>query len=236
VRIVSYNIHGCAGPDRRRDPGRIAAVLEALAPDVVALQEVDSRVSRGGLDQATILARRLGMELVEGPLLREHAGHYGNAVLSRWPVRPLANGLYRRQGIELRGWLEVEVTAPCGASWRVLTTHLDLAGAARSAQLRELTARLAHAPAPIVLGGDLNEWRPWRRRLGGLAQTVDLLAAVPTFPGRWPLLALDRLAVRAASVVTGPTVDGSESARHASDHLPLWAELASYWPGLTRVG
>jgi endonuclease/exonuclease/phosphatase family metal-dependent hydrolase len=48
VRIVSYNIHGCVGTDGRRDAERVAAVLEALAPDVVALQEVDSRASRGG--------------------------------------------------------------------------------------------------------------------------------------------------------------------------------------------
>jgi endonuclease/exonuclease/phosphatase family metal-dependent hydrolase len=225
VRIVSYNIHGCVGTDGRRDPARIAAVLEARAPDVATLQEVDSRASRGGLDQAMILAGRLGMQLVEGPLLREHSGHFGNAILSRWPMRHVGEGLYRRQGREMRGWVEIEATAPDGSSWRVVTTHLDLRGAIRSAQLGELATQLASARMPLVLAGDLNEWRPWRRRMGGLIDAVSLLPPRPSFPGRRPVLALDRLAVRAASVTAGPLVDASAEARRASDHLPLWAEL-----------
>lgn len=225
MRIVTYNIHGCVGTDGRRDPARIAAVLEALTPDIVALQEVDSRARRGGLDQAMILARRLGMQLVEGPLLRDHTGHYGNAVMSRWPMRHLADGLYRRQGIELRGWLEIDATASSGTPWRVVTTHLDLRGAVRSAQLRELASQLGAMSSPLVLAGDLNEWRPWRRGMGGLGEAVNLLVPLPSFPGRRPMLALDRLAVRAASVTTGPSVDASSAARLASDHLPLWAEL-----------
>ncbi len=225
MRIVSYNIHGCVGTDGRRDPARIAAVLEALAPDVAALQEVDSRASRGGVDQAMILARRLGMQLVEGPLLREHSGHYGNAILSRWPIRHAGDGLYRRQGREIRGWLAVDAIDPSGMSWRVVTTHLDLGGAVRSAQMRELAAQLAPVRMPLVLAGDLNEWRPWRRRLGGIGEAASLLPPRASFPGRRPILALDRLAVRAASVTAGPIVDASAEAKRASDHLPLWAEL-----------
>ena len=225
MRIVSYNIHGCVGTDGRRDPARIVAVLEALAPDVATLQEVDSRASRGGVDQAMILAHRLGMQLVEGPLLREHTGHYGNAILSRWPMRHVGDGLYRRQGGEIRGWLAIEAIAPTGMWWRVVTTHLALGGAVRSAQMRELAAQLGSVQMPLVLAGDLNEWRPWRRRMGGLSDAVSLLPPRPSFPGWRPILALDRLAVRSASVTAGPTVDASPEARRASDHLPLWAEL-----------
>ena len=225
MRIVSYNIHGCVGTDGRRDAGRVAAVLEALAPDVVALQEVNSRASRGGLDQAMIVARRLGMQLEEGPLLREHRGHYGNAVLSRWPLRRTADGLYQAQGSQTRGWLAAEAAPPGRAAWRIVTTHLDLRGRARSAQLRELAVRLAGLPAPLVLAGDLNEWRPWRRGIGGLAGVLDLLPALASFPGRRPLLALDRLAVKGAFARAGPRVDASALARRASDHLPLWADV-----------
>lgn len=40
-RIVTYNVHRCVGNDRRLDVPRIAAVLAALNPDIVALQELD---------------------------------------------------------------------------------------------------------------------------------------------------------------------------------------------------
>lgn len=225
MRIVSYNIHGCVGTDGRRDPGRIAAVLAALEPDLVLLQEVDSRLSRGGLDQAMLLGRALGMAVVEGPLLREHRGHYGNAVLSRWPVRHRAEGPYRAQGFEPRGWLLVEAVPPGGWSWRALVTHLDLCGRARTAQLAELAALVAAQTAPFLLAGDLNEWRPWRRRLAGLPRALDLLEPQPTFPARLPVLALDRIGVKGAAVRVKARVDRSPLARKASDHLPLWAEL-----------
>ena len=40
-RIVTYNVHRCVGTDRRLDVGRVAEVLAALNPDIVALQELD---------------------------------------------------------------------------------------------------------------------------------------------------------------------------------------------------
>jgi endonuclease/exonuclease/phosphatase family metal-dependent hydrolase len=210
-------------------------VLAALAPDVVALQEVDSRASRGGLDQAMIVARRLGMQLEEGPLLREHRGHYGNAVLSRWPLRRTGDGLYQAQGGQTRGWLAAEAAPPGRAAWRIVTTHLDLRGRARSAQLRELAARLAGLPAPLVLAGDLNEWRPWRQGIGGLAGVLDLLPPLASFPGRRPVLALDRLAAKGAFARAGPRVDASALARRASDHLPLWADIEVDAPAVARA-
>ncbi|MEK0083786.1 endonuclease/exonuclease/phosphatase family protein [Benzoatithermus flavus] len=225
MRLVSYNIHSCVGTDGRRDPARIAAVLEQLEPDVVALQEVDSRVSRGGLDQATILAVRLGMGLVEGPLLREHIGHYGNALLSRWPLRLLTEAEFAAQGRERRGWMEVEILEPDGPTWNVVVTHLDLVSSVRSAQLAELAARVAGMDGPLVLAGDLNEWRPWLRRLDGLRKVTQVLAARASFPSRLPVLALDRLALKGAVVRAGPIVATSPLARCASDHLPLWVEV-----------
>lgn len=224
--MVSYNIHGCVGGDGRCDVERIATVLGLLAPDVAALQEVDSRSSRGGLDQANLLACRLGMGAVEGPLLRERRGHYGNAVLSRWPLRRLAEGAYSAQNHERRGWLAVEVAPPGQATWRVLVTHLDLRGTVRTAQLRELAAVAAELDGPLVLAGDLNEWRPWRSGLAGLPEVVDLLPARPSFPALLPMLALDRLGTRRLVRRRGPCTDRSPLARRASDHLPVWADLA----------
>jgi endonuclease/exonuclease/phosphatase family metal-dependent hydrolase len=227
VRLVSYNIHACVGGDGRRDPERIAAVLARLAPDVVALQEVDSRTSRGGLDQAQLIAAALGMGVVEGPLMHEGEGHYGNAMLSRWPQQLVTEGRFTMCGPEPRGWLAVDVTAPGGTRWRIVNTHLDLMGKARSRQLAELAACVARMARPLLLAGDLNEWRPWRRRLAGLPEAVTLLPALATFPAWLPLVALDRLGMKGARLVEGPSVDRSQEARQVSDHLPLWAELTA---------
>ena len=47
MRILSYNIHkGIGGRDRRYSLERIFAVIEAEAPDVICLQEVDRNVPR----------------------------------------------------------------------------------------------------------------------------------------------------------------------------------------------
>ena len=61
VRILTYNVHRCVGVDRRLDVGRVAAVIAAQEPDIVALQELDvGRARTGGADQAHRLAQRLG--------------------------------------------------------------------------------------------------------------------------------------------------------------------------------
>ena len=41
LNIVSYNVHECVGTDGRRDPDRIARIIQGLDADIVGLQEVD---------------------------------------------------------------------------------------------------------------------------------------------------------------------------------------------------
>ncbi|MEA2935010.1 MAG: hypothetical protein QOD74_1656, partial [Variibacter sp.] len=43
LRVATWNIRGGVGLDRRFDLNRIIATLQRAEPDVVALQEVDSR-------------------------------------------------------------------------------------------------------------------------------------------------------------------------------------------------
>ena len=40
-RILTYNVHRCIGVDGKLDVGRVAGVIAALEPDIVALQELD---------------------------------------------------------------------------------------------------------------------------------------------------------------------------------------------------
>jgi endonuclease/exonuclease/phosphatase family metal-dependent hydrolase len=41
ITVASYNIRKAVGLDRRRDPGRIIAILAEIDADIVALQEAD---------------------------------------------------------------------------------------------------------------------------------------------------------------------------------------------------
>ena len=59
--VVTYNVHGCVGTDRRRDVDRIVEVLRRTAADVIGLQEVDSHPFSGGaVRQLAAIAERLG--------------------------------------------------------------------------------------------------------------------------------------------------------------------------------
>ena len=63
MRILTYNIHHGEGLDGRIDLPRIAAVIAAQRPDLVALQEVDRNARRsGGVDQAAELGRLTGLQ------------------------------------------------------------------------------------------------------------------------------------------------------------------------------
>ena len=63
LRLVAYNIHHGEGMDGKLDLERIARVIAAEKPDLVALQEVDKGCKRSGsIDQAAKLAEFLKMD------------------------------------------------------------------------------------------------------------------------------------------------------------------------------
>jgi endonuclease/exonuclease/phosphatase family metal-dependent hydrolase len=116
-----------------------------------------------------------------------------------------------------------------GRPVRVIGTHLSLGQVLRVAQMRTIGQYLRRqVPRPMVLCGDLNEWRPW----GGLALSRGMLGARftgparATFPVRYPVLPLDRvLGAGGARVLETAVLDGP-GIRIASDHRPLAARVA----------
>ncbi|MFX6778537.1 hypothetical protein ABTH52_20120, partial [Acinetobacter baumannii] len=70
-RLVTYNVRRCLGRDGKISPPRIAAILAALEPDIVALQELDVGRKRSfGIDQAKVIADELRMQMHFHPALR----------------------------------------------------------------------------------------------------------------------------------------------------------------------
>ena len=67
---------------------RIAKLLMAEKPDIIALQEVDQGTKRASrVDQPAEFARLTGMKVVFGRNIPFDGGGYGTAVLTRLPIR-----------------------------------------------------------------------------------------------------------------------------------------------------
>ena len=162
LRVLSYNIHHAEGVDGKLDLARIARVIRNAEPDLVSLQEVDRKLERtGSVDQAAELGQMTQMEAVFGGNIPLPGGDYGNAVLSRLPIRRQENHkLPRFNNGEQRGVLELAIDVPGNPSPLLLmATHLDhrTDDAERLASAKAINEMLAELPRrPALLVGDLN--------------------------------------------------------------------------------
>jgi endonuclease/exonuclease/phosphatase family metal-dependent hydrolase len=109
----------------------------------------------------------------------------------------------------------------------MLATHLGLSFEERRYQISRIMTLLESASDAdvTILMGDFNEWFRWGRLRRRLHWIFGVFPAPATFPSRHPFLALDRIWVRPAGVLTTIQAYGSAPARMASDHLPLVADL-----------
>jgi endonuclease/exonuclease/phosphatase family metal-dependent hydrolase len=229
VRVATYNIRHGRGTDERVDLTRAAAVLRALAPDVVGLQEVDNRVERSGrVDEAEALGAQLGMHHAFGAFMDYQGGQYGLAILSRHPVRRIAP-IRVPDGNEPRVALLVEVDYPRIGALAVVNVHFDWVrdDGFRFAQASTLATVLDTLSIPYVLLGDFNDV-PESRTLA-LFKSRAMEARKPasdhfTFSSTEPVREIDFIFASPAAdwtasgvrVITEPV---------ASDHRPVFAEL-----------
>ncbi len=204
VRLLTYNVHGCVGTDGRLSPRRIARAIAECDADIIALQELDvGRRRSGSRDQGREIADLLGMICEFHPSFRVEDEQYGNAIVSRFPLRRVkAGGLPQRipQPSEPRGalWVEIDVG---GQMLQVVTTHLGLD---RSERLRQVEALLgpewfgsSKLRGPAILCGDLNanaRSMPYRQLASRLRDATRTNGRPrPTFPSRWPVVRIDHV-------------------------------------------
>jgi endonuclease/exonuclease/phosphatase family metal-dependent hydrolase len=225
--FASYNVHKCVGTDRRFDPGRIAAVIAEISPDVLALQEADKRFGdRRGLLDLAALREATGLEPV--PIANGHMGHgwHGNLLLTRGGATRQVRQV-TLPGLEPRGALMADVMLEVGAI-RVVGVHLGLLRHSRLLQVTSLISHAADATSlPVLMMGDMNEWRRERRSaLLGFASGLGPVApGVPSFPAYYPVLALDRMVARPAGILGPVEAHSTPLSRRASDHLPIKARV-----------
>ncbi|MBU1376509.1 MAG: endonuclease/exonuclease/phosphatase family protein [Alphaproteobacteria bacterium] len=234
-RIVTYNVHRCVGNDRRLDVARVAAVLAALKPDIVALQELDvGRRRTDRTDQAHEIARRLEMSHHFHAALEVEEERYGDAILTRYPERLVKVGALpgydRIRALEPRGalWIEVEID---GRPVQIINTHLGLVPREQQLQAAHLAgpAWLEHArcQGPAILLGDFNAtasslvYRTLTQRLLPARQLAKRKQPTSTFPSQLPVLRIDHLFVSRGIEVHDVSAPFDPLTRVASDHLPL---------------
>lgn len=224
LRVVTWNVHACIGRDKAFNPDRVISHLGELSPDIVALQEVDSR-RRGAreLDLFAVLRDRVGGYAADARTIRTASGDYGHTVLSRWPLRRPRIHDISVTGREPRALIEVEVLSPFG-SLRVISAHFGLKRSERRTQTEALRAVVGtdHHDA-VIIAGDFNELRRRSATHMALAPAFQAAPIVATYPSWHPLFPLDRIWCRPPLRVNQSRV--APAARAASDHLPLIADL-----------
>ena len=224
IRFMTWNIHGALGRNPRFDLSSVVALVRRWNPDIVALQEIDSRRQPGKEeDPFVLLQRALGKHGIAARSITTADGHYGQMLISCCPI--LASEVHdiSMPEREPRRAIRAEIETPAGTV-RVVATHLGLSIGERRRQAR-LLLTLAGAPdMTTVMLGDFNDWF-WAGSVRSvLKDELPGRSRFRTFPSVFPLLRLDRIYCRPRNAVRRLYSD--RQARRLSDHLPVIADVA----------
>ncbi|MBW4706299.1 endonuclease/exonuclease/phosphatase family protein [Roseobacter sp. YSTF-M11] len=223
IRIGSYNVRKARGLDNKRNPERTLQVINRLDADVVVLQEADKRLGpRPPAIPRELIEAETDYSILEICENGVSLGWHGNAILLRRELQVTDATPLELPGFEPRG--AVRINLDVGAGLCVVAAHLGLLRRDRRTQLnllRQTTDESGHT----VIAGDFNEWSQ-RRGLEPLTGRFNVHAPGRSFHARRPVAALDRFALSYGLQMDGGGVEEGALARRASDHLPVWADIA----------
>lgn len=222
LRLMTWNIHGSIGRDRKCDPDRVLRVIREADPDVLVLQEVDGRAHLGRRANAfEFFGEALGPHVCEARMFGKPGREHGNFLASRWP---LAEERVHRLpgGVEPRGLVAARIERPGGAI-QLLGSHFSLGLRARRIQAETVAAEAALYSLPVILCGDFNEWAPNGPVHQRLSAALPVHMRPRTWPARRPVVPMDRL--YASRGVVFRMLQTSPEAALASDHVPLLVEV-----------
>lgn len=222
IRVMSYNIRNGRGLDDIADLRRTANVILEVAPDVVAVQEVDSVTGRSG--QKDIL-RLLGEETLlyptYAPAIPYDGGKYGIGILSK--EKPLSH-----QNIPLPGREEERTLLLVEFDTYVFCcTHLSLTPEDQMLSLPIIRKAAETIRKPLFIAGD------WNATAGSdfiaeISKDFQLLSnpKTATFPADAPDSCLDYIAgyTKNGRLFTSLSTWVPE-AKVASDHRPVVADI-----------
>ena len=222
LKIASYNVRNAKGMDDVTDFDRVAAVINQIDADVIAIQELDSATERSnGLVVLDELASRTNMHGSFNGSIDFQGGEYGIGVLTKEiPLRKEAIAL---PGKEKRSLLIVELE-----DYILCCTHLDLNVEERQASIeliKEVTDK--YTTKPVFLAGDLNA-TPTSKEIIDLSQNWTMLSdpTQPTFPSDNPDRIIDYILLKSNSKFKYTMIHKEVvNEPMASDHRPLWVKL-----------
>jgi len=242
-RVLTVNTHkGFSFFNRKFILHELREAVRGVGADVVFLQEVlgthhthsARHTNWPDAPHYEFLADSIWSDFAYGRNAVYPSGHHGNAVLSKFPIERYENHDVSISGPEKRGLLHCVMNMP-GREQRLhaICVHLGLRESHRRKQL-ELLLKIVETDippdAPLLIAGDFNDWRVRAqsvlKRCAGLREVFVQAngQAAKTFPARFPVLQLDRIYVRNASVHK-PMVLPRRPWSHLSDHAPLGAEI-----------
>jgi endonuclease/exonuclease/phosphatase family metal-dependent hydrolase len=227
MRVASYNMRKAIGTDRRRRPERTLQVLCELDADVIALQEADRRFgSRASAMPLAMIEEHSDYKPVPLDGRSGSLGWHGNALLVKKHVEVIDKELVQIPSLEPRGAVLADLKVN-GIELRVVGMHLDLSGLWRRRQAHAILAHLdaREGEPPTVLMGDLNEWSVRGGCLREFGLSHRFAECGKSFHTRRPIAQLDRIMVSEGLEIVESGAHQSATARKASDHLPIWAEL-----------
>ena len=222
LKLMSYNIRNTKGMDNVRNVQRIANVINNEAPDVVAVQELDSMTTRS--NQTYVLAEvaeRTQMHASYAPAISFQGGKYGIGILSK--EQPLSIRTFPLPGREEERMLMIAEFK----DYLFACTHLSLTEEDRLASLDIIKNSASTSNKPFFLAGDLND-TPDSKFIKSLQQDFQILTNTkkPTYPAPDPKETIDYIATwkentdnfanLSTQVVEEPL---------ASDHRPITVTL-----------
>lgn len=220
LRVVTFNVEWGKKVDRVIDLMRTTPSLRDA--DLMCLQEMDPR----GVER---LAAALGYDYVYYPAVFHPRAHqdFGNALLTRWPiledrkiVLPERNRFRDMQRIAVGATVAV-----AGLPVRAYCTHLETASGIEAPQRRHQVEALLADAAPferVILAGDLNN----RDQVGRLFTRAGYQWLTKDVGHTILLWSWDHIFARGFTLRAPGSAGVVKDAKGASDHRPVWADLA----------
>ena len=217
INILSYNICHGQGIDGKTDYSRIGEVIRCYAPDIVALQEVDSVTLRSeGHDVLKEIATRTGLYPTFAAAIPYEGGKYGVGILSRRP--PLAVKRIPLPGREEKRVLLITEFR----DYVFCCTHFSLTGEDQLRSVDIIYKALSGYDKPVFLAGDLNA-EPHSKTISCLSEHFQIVNDTTqfTYPSDAPKQCIDYVMTLKNKSAGKTLAQEVVNAPFASDHRPV---------------
>lgn len=228
LRLMTYNLRF----GELASLEELAAYIKQYNPDVVAVQELDSKTTRtkapkqNGKDFISELAYHTGLFGIYGKAIDYSGGYYGIGILSKYPFISSKRILLPNPApeSERRAVIISEIELPNDRKIVFACTHLDLKAGKRALQMKAIKQEMKKYDGLKFLAGDFNTNPGEGEIVKALKNWTDLLPADLTCPAINPKVKIDYILYENTPKVKVINAFVDHSAK-LSDHLPGIADI-----------